>query len=76
MDPGSGACSLISPGTNPALPCLAGKALGVTIPPLTSEYQWIVVVNLKAQMSGGAWTTKGNSCFFGVVESLEREGGH
>jgi len=43
--------------------------------PLTFKHQGIVVMNLEAQISGGARASEGKTCFFGVVESLEAEGG-
>lgn len=55
--------------------CLTGEALRIAVRPLTFEHQGIVVMNLEAQISGGSWATKGKTCFFGVVESLEAEGG-
>lgn len=48
--------------------------MGSTTQPLTFEHQGIVVMDLQAQISGGAWATKGKTCFFRVVESLEAEG--
>lgn len=54
--------------------CFTGEVWGVPTHPLTFEHQGIVVMDLEAQISGGAWATKGKTCFFRVVESLEGKG--